>query len=176
LNQFKIKQEIISRFKEQKTLEDEMANQLMAFYNSTTNPLVKLFVHWIVLDTRKHSEIYQTLITLNSGSGVIIGDMEKDRMTKELTTHVSKEAEMLKRSEEIGDQIEDENTKALYEIIINDEKRHHQLLVDLLWLIEKIDEIGRDEWHKKLNSMMRSEKRIPRTSQRMSVQRSRTAR
>ncbi len=176
MGQSKIKSTISDQFKEQKTLEDEMADQLIAFYNSTTNPLVKLFVRWIILDTKKHSEIYQTLITLDSSSGVIVGDLEKDKLTKELTTHVSKEAEMLKRSEEIGDLIEDARTKELFEIIINDEKRHHQLLVDLLWLIEKIDEMSRDEWHQQLNRMMRSEKRIPRTSRRIRAQRSNATR
>ena len=176
MGQFKIKRAIIEQFREQKTREDEMANRLKTIYNSTMNPLVKLFVHWIILDTMKHSEIYQTLITLDSGSGAIVGDVEKDRMAKELTAHVSQEAEMLKRSEEIGDQIEDGRTKELFGIIIDDERRHHQLLVDLLWLIEKMDEMSRDEWHKQLNRMMKSEKRIPRTSRRMRAQRSRAAR
>ena len=133
MSQPRIKREIAKKLKEQKILEDEVAKRLKTFYNSTTNPLVKLFIHWIILDTMKHSEIYQTLITLDSG--IIVGDIEKDRMAKELTNHVSKEKEMLKKSEEIGAQIEDRRTKELYEIIINDEKRHHQILVDLLWII-----------------------------------------
>jgi len=174
LDEFKVKREIIEQLKEQKALEDEAAKRLTTFYNSTTNPLVKLFVHWIILDTMKHSEIYQTLITLDSG--IIVGDIEKDRMAKELTTHVSKETEMLKRSEEIGEQIEDRRTKELFKIVIDDEKRHHQILVDLLWIIEKIDEMSRDEWYQQLYNMMKPEKRIPRTSRRRFLQRSHAAR
>ena len=174
MSQPRIKREIVKQLKEQKILEDEVAKRLKTFYNSTTNPLVKLFIHWIILDTMKHSEIYQTLITLDSG--IIVGDIEKDRMAKELTNHVSKEKEMLKKSEEIGAQIEDRRTKELFEIIINDEKRHHQILVDLLWIIEKIDEMNRDEWYQQLYSIMKPEKRIPRTSRKRSLQRSRTSR
>lgn len=98
LSWLKMNREIIEKLKGQKVLEDEMAKRLTTFYDSTKNPLVKLFIHWIILDTMKHSEIYQTLIALNSG--VIVGDIEKDRMTRELTTHVSEELEMLKRAEE----------------------------------------------------------------------------
>ena len=84
-------------------------------------------------------------------------------MAKELTTHVSKETEMMKRSEEIGKQIEDRRTKELFEIVIDDEKRHHQILVDLLSIIEKIDKMSRDEWYQQLYNIMKPEKRIPRT-------------
>ena len=174
MGQFKIKRAIIEQFKEQKAREDEMANRLGTFYNSTTNPLVKLFVHWIILDTMKHSDIYQTLITLNSG--VIVGDIEKDRMTRELTTHISEELEMLKRGEEIGEQIKDRNTKKLFNIVIDDERRHHQILVDLLHIIEKVDEMSREDWYRQLYNVTKAEKRIPRIGRKRYIQRGRAAR
>ncbi|NIQ07916.1 MAG: hypothetical protein GWO20_20020 [Candidatus Korarchaeota archaeon] len=169
-----MKREIIEKLKEQKVLEDEMAKRLTTFYNSTENPLVKLFIHWIILDTKKHSDIYQTLIALNSG--VIVGDIEKDRMTRELKTHISEELEMLKRGEEIGEEIKDRNTKKLFDIVIDDERRHHQILVELLNIIEKVDEMGREDWHRRLYEVAEAEKRIPRIGRKRYVQRGREAR
>lgn len=169
-----MKREIIEELKEQKVLEDEMAKRLTTFYNSTKNPLVKLFIHWIILDTIKHSEIYQTLIALDSG--VIVGDIEKDRMKMELTAHISEELEMLKRSEEIGEQIEDSNTKKLFNIVIEDERRHHQILVDLLSIIEKVDEMSREDWYRQLYNVIKAEKRIPRIGRKRYIQRGRAAR
>jgi len=174
LSKLKMKREIIEKLKGQKVLEDEMANKLTTFYNSTKNPLVNLFIHWIILDTIKHSDIYQTLITLNSG--IIVGDIEKDRMTRELTTHISEELEMLKRGEEIGKQIKDRNTKKLFNIVIDDERRHHQILVDLLHIIEKVDEMSREDWYRQLYNVIKAEKRIPRIGRKRYIKRGRAAR
>lgn len=151
-----------------------MVKRLSAFYNSTTNPLVKMLVHWILLDTMKHSEAYQALITLESG--ITVGSVEKDKMTKELTLHIDEEADMLKKSERMVEQIEDKNVKELLKTIIDDENRHHRILVDLLWIVERIDEMSRAEWYQQLNSAMKTEKRIPRTGRRRFIQRSHRAR
>ncbi|UCE15226.1 MAG: hypothetical protein JSV12_04870 [Candidatus Bathyarchaeota archaeon] len=169
-----MKREIIEKLKEQKELEDEMAKRLTTFYNSTENPLVKLFIHWIILDTKKHSDVYQTLIALNSG--VTVGDIEKDRMTRELKIHISEELEMLERGEGIGEEIKDGNTKKLFDIVIDDERRHHQVLVELLSIIEKVDEMSREDWYRRLYEVAEAEKRIPRIGRRRYVQRGREAR
>ncbi len=174
LSKLKMKREIIEKLREQKELEDKMAKRLTTFYNSTKNPLVKLFIHWIILDTMKHSDIYQTLIALNSG--VIIGDIEKDRMMMELTTHISEELEMLKRGEEIGGEIEDRNTQKLFDIVIDDERRHHQILEDLLSITEKVDEMSREDWYRQLYNVTKAERRIPRIGRRRYIQRGREAR
>lgn len=174
MHQSKPERETITWFKEQKALEDNMVKRLSTFYDSTANPLVKMMVHWIILDTMKHSEIYQALITLESG--VTVSSIEKDKMTKELTVHINEETDMLKKSEEMVEQIEDKNVKELLKMIVDDENRHHQILVDLLWIVEKIDEISRAEWYKHLNSAIKTEKRIPRTGKRRSIQRSHSAR
>ena len=169
-----MKREIIEKLKEQKVLEDEMAKRLTTFYNSSKNPLVKLFIHWIILDTIKHSDIYQTLIALNSG--VVVGDIEKDRMTMELTTHISEELEMLKRGQELDEQIKDRNTKELFNIVIDDERRHHQILVNLLYIIEKVDEMSREDWYRQLYKVIKAEKRTQRIGRRRYIQRGRAAR
>lgn len=52
--------------KEQKAFEDETVKRLTPMYNSAENPLVRLFIHRIILDTMKHSDTYQTLIDLNT--------------------------------------------------------------------------------------------------------------
>ena len=160
--------------KKQKAFEDETVERLTPLYNTVKNPLVKMFLHRIILDTMKHSDIYQTLITLNSG--IIVGDIEKDRMTRELTTHISEELEMLKRGEEIGKQIKDRNTKKLFNIVIDDERRHHQILVDLLHIIEKVDEMSREDWYRQLYNVIKAEKRIPRIGRKRYIQRGRAAR
>jgi hypothetical protein len=173
-SKLKMKIEIIKKLKEQKVLEDEMAKRLTIFYDSTKNPLVKLFIHWIILDTIKHSDIYQTIIALNSG--VTVGDIEKDKMTMELRTHISEELEMLKRGEEIGVEIKDRNTKRLFDIVIDDERRHHQILVELLSIIEKADEVSRKDWYQQLYNVTKAEKRIPRVGRKRYLQRGRSAR
>ena len=51
--------------KKQKAFEEETVKRLTPFYNSMKHPLVKSFIHRIILDTMKHSDMYQTLIDIN---------------------------------------------------------------------------------------------------------------
>ena len=80
--------------KEQKVFEEETAKMLTPFYNSMKHPLIKSFIHRIILDTMKHSDMYQTLIDINER--VLVGDLDRNLMFKELSTHVREENEMLK--------------------------------------------------------------------------------
>ena len=97
-------------------------------------------------------------------------------MTKELTLHINEEANMLEKSEEMVEQVEDQNIKELLKTIIDDENRHHEILVDLLWIVERVDKMSRAKWYQQLNNAMKTEKRIPRTGKRRFIQRSRAAR
>jgi rubrerythrin len=96
-------------------------------------------------------------------------------MTMELRTHISEELEMLKRGEEIGVEIKDRNTKKLFDIVIDDERRHHQILVELLNIIEKVDEMSREDWYRQLYNVTKAEKRTPRVGRKKYIQRGRSA-
>jgi bacterioferritin (cytochrome b1) len=133
--------------KKQKAFEDETVKRLTPLYNAVKNPLVRLFIHKIILDTMEHSDLYKTLIELNKHA--VVGDIDRKIMTEELTNHVKEENKMLNEAIEISMSIQDENTKKILESIVEDERRHHQILQELLKIIEKEGE----DWNRYLYEM-----------------------
>jgi hypothetical protein len=61
-------QTVLDKIKQQKEFEDQTVEKLTPIYMSAKNPLIKLYIHGIILDTMKHSEAYQLLIDLNSSA------------------------------------------------------------------------------------------------------------
>jgi bacterioferritin (cytochrome b1) len=143
----KVGEKTLRKLEEQKAFEDETVKKLTPLYNSITNPFVKLFIHRIILDTMGHSDTYQTLIDINRR--VVIGETDRKKMKEELTFHITSESEMLDKAVEISRSVEDENFRKILERIVEDEKRHHQILQELFEIIRKEGE----EWNRYMYDM-----------------------
>ncbi|MEE8632705.1 MAG: ferritin-like domain-containing protein [Candidatus Bathyarchaeia archaeon] len=143
----KVDDETLEMLKEQKTFEDETAEKLSPLYKSAQNPLVKLFIHRIILDTKKHSDTYQLLIDLNRRS--VVGEVDRKKMSGELSGHIGIESKMMEKAVKIAEKIEDENTRRILEEIVDDEKQHHQVLKDLFEMLKKEGE----DWNRYLYDM-----------------------
>jgi len=139
--------ETLEVLKQQKAFEDETAEKLSPLYNSATNPFVRLFIHRIILDTMKHSDIYQTLIELNQR--VVLGEIDRKKMTEELTTHIKNESKMLEKAREISKTVKDNKFRKILEHIIEDEIQHHRVLQDLFEIFKKEGE----DWNRYLYDM-----------------------
>jgi rubrerythrin len=126
---------VLAKIKQQKEFEDQTAKKLTPLYESAQNPLIKLFLHCIILDTMKHSETYQMIIDLNERAAM--GKESKGLGKQELSSHVKEEAKMLKQAQEISEVIKDKKVKKLVLNILEDEKKHHRALKDLLEMLEK---------------------------------------
>lgn len=131
----KVDAKTLQLLKEQKAFEDETAQRLTPLYDSVQNPFVRLFLHRIVLDTMKHSDIYQTLIELQQR--VVVGEAGKQRMVEELTSHIKNERKMLDQAKRLSKSIEDENFRKILERVVEDENQHHQTLQELLEIVKK---------------------------------------
>jgi bacterioferritin (cytochrome b1) len=88
----------------------------------------------------RHSDIYQMIIDLNSSAQM--GKESKDIGEGELARHVKEEAKMLKQTKEISEVVKDPKIKRLLEGILEDEKKHHRVLKDILDIVKKES----DEW------------------------------
>ena len=125
----------LSKIKQQKEFEDETAEKLTPLYESAKNPVIKLFIHSIILDTKRHSEAYQMLIDLNESA--LIGKESEEIGEKELATHIKEEARMLKQAKDISEIVKDKKIKQLVLNILEDEKKHHRILKELLGILKK---------------------------------------
>jgi rubrerythrin len=143
----KMDDKTLEMVKAQKDFEDETVKKLTPLYNSLKNPLVKLFIHRIILDTMEHSDLYQTLIDLNERA--LVGDADRKIMKETLTTHIKEENKMLNKAIELSMSIKDRNIWKIIERIVEDERRHHQILQELFTII---DQEGKD-WNVYLYDM-----------------------
>jgi len=125
----------LSKIKKQKDFEDQTAKKLTPLYESAKNPLIKLFIHGIIFDTMRHSDIYQMLIDLNSSAQ--IGKESEDIGEEELASHIKEEARMLKQTKDISEVVKDKKIKQLILNILEDEKKHHRVLNELLEILKK---------------------------------------
>lgn len=73
----KVDEKTLEMLKEQKAFEDETVKRLTPLQKSLKNPLVRLFIHRIVLDTMRHSDTYQTLIDLNRRA--VVGEIDRKK-------------------------------------------------------------------------------------------------
>jgi len=125
----------ISKIKQQKDFEDETVKKLTPLYESAKNPVIKLFIHSIILDTKRHSDAYQMLVDLNSSA--LIGRESEEVGEKELAVHIKEEARMLKQAKDISEMVKDKKIKQLVLNILEDEKKHHRILKELLGILKK---------------------------------------
>lgn len=130
-----VDENVLSKIKKQKDFEDQTAKKLTPLYESAQNPVIKLFLHSIILDTMRHSDTYQLLIDLNSSA--LMGKESKDLGGKELASHIKEEAKMLKQAKDISEVVKDKKIKQLILNILEDEKKHHRVLTQLLEILKK---------------------------------------
>jgi len=130
-----LNEDALSKIKKQKDFEDQTAQKLAPLYESSQNPVIKLFIHSIILDTMRHSDTYQMLIDLNSSA--LMGKESKDIGEEELVSHIKEEAKMLKQAKDISEVVEDKKIKQLILGILEDEKKHHRVLTELLEILKK---------------------------------------
>ena len=128
-------EDALNKIKKQKDFEDQTAQKLTPLYESAQNPIIKLYLHSIILDTMRHSDTYQMLIDLNSTA--VMGKESKDIGEKELKSHVAEEAIMLKQTKDISEVVKDKKIKQIILNILEDEKKHHRVLSDLLEIFKK---------------------------------------
>jgi rubrerythrin len=128
-------EDTLSKIKKQKEFEDLTAKKLTPLYESAQNPVIKLFIHSIILDTMRHSDTYQMLIDLNLSA--VMGKESKDIGEKEIKSHIAEEAIMLKQTKDISEVVKDKKIKQLILNILEDEKKHHRILSDLLEILKK---------------------------------------
>jgi rubrerythrin len=131
----KFDEDTLNKIKKQQEFEEKTAKKLTALSEAAQNQLIKALLHSIALDTTKHAETYRMLLDLNEKA--IMGKESKGLGKAEIATHLREEALMLKQAKEISKAVKDENIKQVVENILEDEKKHHKVLLQLQGMFEK---------------------------------------
>jgi len=107
---------------------------------------VNLTLYQIRMDSTKHAQIYQTLIDMiKGGIPKYLWDYRIDRYVGQVATervlekHVELEKEMIQGAGEAIKRTDDPGIKMTLQHIVEDEKRHHKMLLDI---IKHLHELG----------------------------------
>ncbi|MFQ6125817.1 MAG: ferritin family protein [Candidatus Heimdallarchaeota archaeon] len=105
----------------------------------------KLILYQIRMDSTKHAKILQTLIdTIKEGTPEYLWDYRIDRYVGQVATeqalqkHVEIEKEMIQRHEAMIKKTDNQGVKLILQHIVDDEKRHHKMLKEVIKQLHKL--------------------------------------
>ena len=132
---------------EQIKLEEKIVRIAKKSVNDTKNQLVKYLIQAIAIDSNKHALLLNAILARIESKTPFIDEAKRDELGKNIKAHIEMEAEAIKTITELIPEIEDPGSKQVLEYILEDEKRHHNLLTQLYKLIiEKETLTEEDLW------------------------------
>jgi len=90
--------------------------------------------------------MYSAAIELMMRTSKALSEQELEKQRSLIKKHIEMEKDLIKRISEKIPQIEDEKVKLLLNAILSDEKRHHELLKQILKIIVHGETITNEEW------------------------------
>jgi len=140
------KDELVGFLKKQVNIENEIVNSVNGALGEIENPAVKGVLEGISLDSLKHAEMYGAAISLLTSVLPALTQENLDKQRELVEKHMHMEAELIKKISKVLPNIESNNVKLLLNAILLDEKRHHQLLKEVLEILVRGETITEEDW------------------------------
>jgi bacterioferritin (cytochrome b1) len=144
------KEQLIEFMKRQITNENEIVDSVNKGIKNINNPPVKSVLKGISLDSVKHAELYSSAITLLSTVSQAMTQENLDEQRALVEKHISLESELISKLEKVLPTIKNRKVAFLLNSILSDERRHHELLKQVLEIIVRGETITEDDWWKLL--------------------------
>ncbi|MEM3825339.1 MAG: ferritin-like domain-containing protein [Candidatus Bathyarchaeia archaeon] len=132
--------------KSQIKIENEIVDSLNSALKEVKNPPVKGVLKGISLDSVKHAEMYAAAIELLTGVSQALTQENLDKQKAHVEKHIRMEAELIKKISSVLPTVENEKVKLLLNAVLDDEKRHHELLKMVLEILVQGETITEDDW------------------------------
>ncbi|MEM3622550.1 MAG: ferritin-like domain-containing protein [Candidatus Bathyarchaeia archaeon] len=142
----KTKNELIEFMKRQIKIENEIVDSLNNALIDMKNPPVRGVLKGISLDSVKHAEMYAAATELLTRVSQAITQEQLDRQKAVVEKHIRMEAELIKKISDVLPSVENEKVKLLLSAILEDEKRHHELLKMVLEILVRGEAITEADW------------------------------
>jgi rubrerythrin len=137
---------LLEFIKRQIKIENEIVDSLNEALKDIGNPSVKGVLRGISLDSLKHAEMYHSALTLLTSVPQALSQEQLDQHRSLVEKHIRIEAELIKKISDVLPTIENEKVKLLLTAILADEKRHHELLKEVLEILVRGETITEDDW------------------------------
>ncbi|MEM2911658.1 MAG: hypothetical protein QXM52_02370 [Candidatus Bathyarchaeia archaeon] len=140
------KNNLLNFIKKQIKVEKEIVNSLNEAIKDMGNQPVKGVLRGISLDSVKHAEMYESALTLLTTVPQALSQEQLDKQRSLVEKHIRIEAELIKKISDILPEVENNKVKLLLTAILADEKRHHELLKQVLEILVRGETITEEEW------------------------------
>lgn len=137
---------MVGFLKKQINVENEIVKSLNDSLGDIKNPTVKGVLKGISLDSVKHAEMYASAVTLITTVSQALTQEHLDKQRDLVEKHIRMEAELIERIGNMLPAVENEKVKLLLNAILVDEKRHHDLLKNVLEIIVHSETITEADW------------------------------
>jgi len=137
---------LVDFLKKQMTVEHEIVNSLNESLTNIGNVTVKSVLKGISLDSLKHAEMYDSAIKLLTSVSQALTQENLDEQRKLVEKHIALEAELIERIGKTLPDVENKKVKLLLGAILEDEKRHHALLEQVLEILVRGETITEADW------------------------------
>jgi len=135
--------ELLKMVSNHQNFETKNASSLKSIVDGTDSSIIKMFLGGIMLDSTKHASILQAIMDIDAGQ--VLWDIDKQKMVEQLNIHLEIENTMLKSIQDIIIKNKDGKIAPLINGILSDERKHHELLIQLLKTIENMEYL-KEEW------------------------------
>ena len=140
------KDELVQFLKDQIKVENKIVESLNKSLPEIGNPTVKGVLKGISLDSVKHAQMYSSAVTLLTTVSQALTQENLDKQKDLVEKHIEMEAELIQKIGKILPSVEDKKVRLLLEAILSDEKRHHELLKNVLEILVKGETITEADW------------------------------
>jgi len=140
------KDELVKFIKDQIKIENKIVDSLNKSLPEIENPSVKAVLKGISLDSLKHAEMYSSAATLLTTVSKALTQENLDKQTDLVEKHIQMEAELIKKIGKMLPNVKDNKVKLLLTAILSDEKRHHELLKQVLEKLDKGETKTEADW------------------------------
>ena len=142
----KPKDELLKFIKAQIIVENEIVDSLNNALVDVKNPPVKGVLKGISLDSMKHAEMYAAASQLLTGVAQALTQENLDKQKSTVDKHIRMELELIKKISKVLPTVQDAKVKLLLNAILEDEKRHHELLKLVLEILVRGETITEEDW------------------------------
>ncbi|MBS7616635.1 ferritin-like domain-containing protein [Candidatus Bathyarchaeota archaeon] len=140
------KNALIDFIEKQIKVENEIVDSLNESLKNIGNPAVKGVLKGISLDSSKHAEMYESAFKLLTVTQQALSQKHLDEQKSLIEKHIRIEAELIKKISDVLPTVENAKVKLLLTAILADERRHHELLKEVLEIIVRGETITEDDW------------------------------
>ena len=138
--------EVIVFLEKQIKIENKIVASLNSALVDMRNPAVKGVLKGISLDSVKHASMYESAVKLLTHVSPALTQEHLDKQRDLIEEHIRLEMELIEKIGKTLPTIRNDKVKLLLNAILHDERRHHQLLKEVLEILVRGETITEEDW------------------------------